>query len=712
MVDEVKVLDANGYIMPPWATEKTLQDLVKVLNPSSANKPTKGEEDVTRATKEAALRMKVLEEKLSKLGETLTEIQKLDTEGKRQDRISQITQTAETKKVFNKSLADFSLTIKDSFSNPESIMGAWKGSLRTWGDSLTSAAQYNDNLSEDSKKRYSVLGSSLTEASKNMRLFARSYETVMKLDKSFLDLYDTGMRFDHGMSGMVNSIMDTGLNLEQFAKVTKSNVQATAMFGTSTPKMIAGFMNLTSQGGQLIMSQEQAAESFMSASEIYQNAGLRQGMTSEQLSTKSMQLVKDINSLSQATGQSRTEILKFVNETFKNPETIALMSTMPKQIQEGFTEFTKNATLLGPVAGKQINDMMSKMVLGNGSFGLFDEKQSQLMAAFPELSKGMQGLYADMKEGHSNVQSMANLAASLSSMDPEKLKMVMRGLGPEMGAFVGEIIKNKKIYESRAEEEKKQLKVYMDQGKSEEEARNIITKKRERQEQADAKLQSDINQSLAGFNKVWMAQQLPLIEIGKVVLGGLGLFAKLLGPIAWAAGGLINVFDSVMEKLDPAIDWLDEKFKGLGYIIKDVLIPAIQLAALAMAVGFGPGKMLRGVKGLMGGGMLGKLFGAPAAEAAVVGETALAGEAVLGGGSLMGGLAAAAPLAIGGALAAGVGGIGYGSSELAKSAGLGKWGRLLAGAGAGTGADGFESQLGTREDRSAVYSSSPRSTSM
>ena len=670
MVDEVTIKGFGTHV-PMWATENTLAKLVNVLDPKSNSAAAKDQRDNTQALTEA--------EKTT---------QELNALMKKQE-IAQTDATARNK-ILGQNLRDLTATVGKSFSNPESFLNAFSGGLGRLGGSLESHAKYNNSLTDETKAQYLSLSESIAGVANVMGVFAKGYETMMKVNKGFLDMYDTGMRFQGGMTGMMGSVMDTGLTLDQFAKVTKSNTQAAAMFGTATPRVIKSFMDLTGQGGSLMMSQEQAAESFMSASEIYQNSGLRQGLTDIQLGQRTSQLIKDLNGLSRATGQSRNDILKFVNDTFKKPETIALMSTLPEQMKAGFLKFTETAALMGPDASKKITAMMEKMLIGKGNMGLMEENQQMMMAALPQLRGGFMKLYEDMKAGRDTTGSMIEMSKSLDNIDPNRLGMILAALPPEIGAFVGSIKQARKIQEDREKVQEEEIHSLMKYGMSRETAQLKI--KQDATNQAET--QKALNKTQADFNKSWIAIELSLVQVGKVVLQVMQPFARLLGGLATLVGGVSDIFDKLTSPLTTMIDDMGMLGTGINYVISALELFAIGLLANSI---MGGGGMIPTLKKIRSGGLnmaknapgmlKGLFFGAPAASAgsAVVGETALAGEAVLGGGSLMGGLAAAAPLAIGGALAAGVGGIGYGSSELAKSAGLGKWGRLLAGAGAGAG---------------------------
>lgn len=626
MVNEVTIT-GFGTSVPGWATQTTLEKLVDVLDPKT------------------------------KTNSAAAKDQKENTKALTDAEIAQKDATARNK-ILGQNLRDLTATVGKSFSNPESFLNAFSGGLGRLGGSLESHAKYTNSLTDETKAQYLSLSKSIAGVAKVMGVFAQGYETMMKVNKGFLDLYDTGMRFQGGMTGMMSSVMDTGLTLDQFAKVTKSNTQAAAMFGTATPRVIKSFMDLTGQGGSLMMSQEQAAESFMSASEIYQNSGLRQGLTDIQLGQRTSQLIKDLNGLSQATGQSRNDILKFVNDTFKKPETIALMSTLPEQMKAGFLKFTETAALMGPDASKKITAMMEKMLIGKGNMGLMEENQQMMMAALPQLRGGFMKLYEDMKAGRDTTGSMIEMSKSLDNIDPNRLGMILAALPPEIGAFVGSIKQARKIQEDREKVQEEEIHSLMKYGMSRETAQLKIKQDAQNQE----KTQKALNKTQADFNKSWIAIELSLVQVGKLVLQVMQPFARLLGGLATLVGGVSDIFDKLTSPLTTMIDDMGMLGTGINYVIS--ALEAFAIGLLANSIMGGGGMIPTGKKIVSGGlnmaknapGMLkGLFFGAPAASAgaAVAGETALATGALSTGGGFLSKLFGGGAAAAGGAAVAG-----------------------------------------------------------
>ena len=532
---------------PAWATEKTLIELRDRFPKGlmdAEERSRKSSDELSQEVKEntQALKNLTAQEKEAKEKQDQAEKNAKEAVEKQKDLNNKFGQLG----------ADFTKTVlTQGFSDPAKSIGAWRGAF-------DSAAARADAWGDE----FAHLVGPLRSAAQSLMLLDKGLQTVFSVNKPFLELYDTGMRFQDGMQGMVRASIDTGLGMENFTKILKQGGQATAMLGNGAPRLLKTFMEITGQGGALVMSQDQAAESFLQSAEIFQNSGVRRGMLDEDLAKKSKGLISEINELSKATGQSRTDILKFVNETFKKPETIGLMATLPKQMRDGFTKFTESASILGKDAGNQMTDMMQKVLLGKGSLGLLDEKALGLLSAFPELQQGVMSLQKDIANGGQGINedmvALSDNLAKLEDIDPERLNRLF-SVNPEMQTFIGNIIASNRIFHKKADEEQKQIKLLMDRGKTEEAAKKQIQDERD----AAAKLQADINDSYAGFNRSKDAILLPLLQIGEGLMKILAPFARALSYVVTTLSDWDGYLDGSISKL---AGWGAELLLGLGTI--------------------------------------------------------------------------------------------------------------------------------------------------
>ena len=257
------------------------------------------------------------------------------------------------------------------------------------------------------------------------------------VNKVFLDVYESGVRVQGGMQGLIVAAAGAGMTLDEFSGFAKKNSSTFALMGNSTPGLIKQFQKMTGAGGELMMSQSQANEAFMETAEILQNTGGMVGMTNEKIINTSIGLIKETEALSKETGRSRQSILDFASSITKSGAAYLLTSTLSKDAQESFRRATLKAVEFGDVGGKMLMDNVQKFVAGGGSLGLLDDNFRTMLAVVPGGVQAFTDFATASSTAGGDVEGTAKqLGATLSNVDSVTRNNLLRSI-PELAATLG-----------------------------------------------------------------------------------------------------------------------------------------------------------------------------------------------------------------------------------------------------------------------------------
>ena len=289
--------------------------------------------------------------------------------------------------------------------------------------------------------------------SEALAIAAASVNKLFEVNKIFLDVYDSGMRLQGGMNGLLAASTDAGMHLDEFGAFAKKNSATFALLGNSTPAVLKQFQQMTKFGSDLMMSQSQANEAFMETIGIFQNTGSMVTMTNERLISSGMGLIKETDELSKETGRSRKSILEFANETTKSGKSYLLMSTLSASAQESFQKATLRSIEFGDAGGKMLMDNVQNFVRGGRSVALLDDNFRTLLTVVPDgIDAFTNFAQASTTAGGDVRGATKQLAETLSNIDPSRLDAILKSMPPELQETLGGMIKSAQAVKNHNEE--------------------------------------------------------------------------------------------------------------------------------------------------------------------------------------------------------------------------------------------------------------------
>jgi len=204
---------------------------------------------------------------------------------------------------------------------------------------------------------------------------------VMRLNRGINDLYNTGVVFDRGMQGMVDSASRVGVTSDQLANimarhagvVSTMGVKAFVDLGEATRKNTAAFAEMG------IVGPEAMTDAVSRYAELLRSTGRLQHQSTEDLVNGSIQYEQELSQLSQATGRRRDDLEKEHKEFMARAATqlaaAGLSDAQRKNFDAGMLQTTAQ---FGPMA-EQMKTMVAQMIRGGGDMHLFSQEQQDLI---------------------------------------------------------------------------------------------------------------------------------------------------------------------------------------------------------------------------------------------------------------------------------------------------------------------------------------------
>jgi hypothetical protein len=368
-----------------------------------------------------------------------------------------------------------------------------------------------------------------------LETFSHSIKELFKVNKVFLDVYESGARLEGGMTGLMRASMASGQTVEEFGSLLVKHSSTVAILGAQrTPELIKRFQELTGQGGELMATQGQANEMFLQTADIIQNSGDMVGMSNDKLIASSKGLIKETSELSKETGQSRKSILDFVSSVTKSGSTFLLTSTLSEQGQKNFRSATIEAQRFGQTAGKMLIDNIQKMVAGGGGLGLLDDNFRTMAAVVPGGVDALQNLQQAIDSGdEKSVKSAMEKFGSTMANAPKPLREQLMRAMPEIAGVLGDFAMNeKKIQDKRQQEIKQDRAVALALNITEEQARKKRTDREEAQQKASENAQQRMNNLDSATNELNTQFRLIYANLAESLLPALNLFATFLKKVS------------------------------------------------------------------------------------------------------------------------------------------------------------------------------------
>lgn len=523
-----------------------------------------------------------------------------------------------------------------------------------------------------------------------LALFGKSLEKLIEADKIFSEVYESGVRLQGGINGLITSSNTARLSVQEFGALAAKNSTVFAQLGgRDVPKLIKTFQDTSRFGGEYLLSLQDGAEMFLQTVDIYQQAGVAGRVNNQQLVASSQGLISQFGKVSEATGLSRKALIDFVSSITKTGSSYLLLSTMSAKAGENLVAATAQLAKFGQQGGKLLADNIQKYFAGSNTFGLLDESMQHLISTVPGLGGAFSNLAeASVKGGEEYDEAQKQFAKTLIAA-PESLRRQLLAAMPELAGTLGDLIKNAKNVEQAEKDKLQQME--------EEAARRGVTLEQVKKEQADQaeqdkKRKEVLNKLTDAFNQLNNEIFRSFASLGNILTP---LFEGLAVGITFVT----NSFQSLDKFLSPggqggiigplvafgaAIGATTLAWKGLSSIASMFGGPKGPPGIPGSGIGPGiPGSTPQNpiyTREVSAGGLGGGLGGAPGRPGQPGGGRFSRLGSMLGRGSI-GGLVAGA--ALGGlstaATGAGYGKTGAGLDILGQAAGLAGTGAMLGG---------------------------------
>lgn len=422
------------------------------------------------------------------------------------------------------------------------------------------------------------------------------YEKITELTKTTENLYATGLVFRGGMQGMADAASAAGLSVSEFGKILSNYGAAAATLGVNRiSNLNAMFLKQTNLGADLMMTQQEASESFMQTIEMMRSSGQLVGRSNESIVKTGKDLLTSYNDLAQATGRNRDEILKTTNAMAKMPNIDILLRAMnPDDALQFNKTLADVSATFGDKVAPELGSMVAQIRLAHGSFGTLPGDMATIITRIGGLGDAFRDASNDIPGA---AQRMAQL---LDSPETRQKLAQLANTYPEAAAKLTELSQA-----SRQAAETQQRRSKMTDAEIDD----------EKQRKADAERALAVNNKVtAAFSRFGNAFDKLAVSLSNIIL-----------PAVDAVSYSFETLASWVNKITGLISG-----GGAGGTIAEIVTAAVPTVLAVMYSSKGIGGLLRVGKRLASSG-LGALGGAGKA----LGE--LPGAATKGMGSMLGG---------------------------------------------------------------------------
>ena len=413
-------------------------------------------------------------------------------------------------------------------------------------------------------------------------LVSKSLEKLIEADKIFSDLYETGVRLQDGINGLINSSSTARLSVQEFGALASKNSTVFAQLGgRDVPKLIKTFQDTSRYGGEYLLSLQDGAEMFLQTVDIYQQAGVAGRLNNQQLVASSQGLISQFGKVSEATGLSRKALIDFVSSITKTGSSYLLLSTMSAKAGENLIAATAQLAKFGQQGGKLLADNIQKYFAGSNTFGLLDESMQHLISTVPGLGGAFSNLAeASVKGGEEYEDAQKQFAKTLIAA-PESLRRQLLAAMPELAGTLGDLIKNAKAVEQA---EKDKLEQMTAEAKRRDMTLDELKAERAQEAEQDKQRKKVLNDLTEAFNK-----------LNNEIFRSFASAANyLITPLGWLADGItwiVEKFSDLDKTLTSALG-----LGGKGGIIGPLIAFGAAIGAATLAW-----KSLKGIASMFGG---------------------------------------------------------------------------------------------------------------
>lgn len=174
------------------------------------------------------------------------------------------------------------------------------------------------------------------------------WEDFGKLTANLKTLYSTGIQFQDGLDGLNRFAFELGLSGRKATEVlTKFSTSATILGIDKTKKLINSFENITKNGSDLLMTNEEAVDAVMRYADMHVSTGELRKMSDKELAKSALAWNKQIIEVAAATGKDRQAIEDHAKALLKAPDISVIMSTLPESIKKNVKDIVAQFQTFG-----------------------------------------------------------------------------------------------------------------------------------------------------------------------------------------------------------------------------------------------------------------------------------------------------------------------------------------------------------------------------
>ena len=458
------------------------------------------------------------------------------------------------------------------------------------------------------------------------------------MTQTYSKLTDVGQNFGGSIFQMQKQAADSGMTLEEFGTQVIKSSTLVAQMGDSHTKGAVAFTKYQmsvrdslSEFGMFGMTLSQVNDAAADYAETQRVTGQWGKLNETERQRATSDFIKEVTDMAAATGKSREEIMKMVNQLERNPMAAAMAANLNKQQKKAYDSMLAGLSSLPGQSGKIAAEQMQELVQHQGRIWETQFGQSAIAHGQTQVNDVAMERYNRMMrgEGWKNEdygtekalgESLVRAAPTISAIDSGNPSLAPGGaqletLGTELQNLDAEM---KKIQERQADAKRRD-----DSG---------IT-------QAMEMFESNFNKITAAFRDGLYGQIVKYLAPGttdpaermKAFAEGVEKTKDIMSSLGEAVGFLFGI----VVELTPAIKWVVGSVISLGEGIDNFLKKFMPgWAAALITVGTGVAAFM-GIKKLFG-----MLTGAMRIDARVVNVFARGLGSGFGGGGGGGGSAA------------------------------------------------------------------------
>ena len=411
-------------------------------------------------------------------------------------------------------------------------------------------------------------------------VFGEVYEHTIKLSDQYQKMYENGINFTSGLSGMTKAAGDLGISTSALVETFNQFSSTVTYLGVDkATKLAKQFTDLNRISGDLGLTNEQAANAVLEYSDMLRTTGQLAGKTNDELVKGAKAYYEELNLTTYLTGKNRKELQKEIDDRRKNPDFNLALANLPREVREQVSNSLTGLSTLGPTTAKLVQDSMGSIFSGKGPVAGIMDKSEQLIAgtntAFQDIMQQV------AKEAESGEVSMATRLKLVDALKNSSLaaQSNLSGTSSAAASAADMITQMNMENESYAESQRKlskQAQDIFDQHKTNE-TYNQILERLARDKSKDLNAQMVLSENrlgksaetlMAAFNTLLAKAVVPLTPALILLADGVTEAANgmidAIDDIEWIFSGLSSLLSDAVTALRPISDWFIDRLKAAG----------------------------------------------------------------------------------------------------------------------------------------------------